>query len=200
MESLTIDEISGMLRLQALKLGIRAENIPGDKEFKFISANVQKNYPDYNLTKINDAFDYCIREESIEHYGLFTFEYVSKALNAFKRHLITSGSITSNVDKERTYIPAERQLTNGNGKLPDNEVVELSRQVYESTKNVNYILPRCYDILKLELSNEEKETIKRQAAAYLADMYKDDVIPDYEKTLTRLCKKIAAAGYFNNKK
>lgn len=171
--------------------------MPKSSEMDLIAAYVQKMFTDYNAAKVGDAFDYNFMSENrIDHFGRFTVEYVSNVLSAYKRHLIASGSITSNVDKERTYIPAERQLGNGNGKLPDDEVVELSRQMYESTKNVNYIMPRCYDILGIKLTEERKVEIKRLATAYLEDMYKGEEIPDYDKTLNRMCKKIAVGEYF----
>lgn len=196
LECLETDKIKGILLMQALKTGAK---IPSKEETDIIAVSVQKNFRDFNLERINDAFDWYASlplESKMQHYGTFSYDYVAQVLSSFKRHLIAAGSIVSNVDKERTYIPAERQLGNGDGKLPDDELIELARQMFESTGNVHFIPHRCYDVLKLNLSREEKDTIRRQAAAELAEQHKTSPIENYEKTLNRLCKKIAVSKYF----
>lgn len=193
-----LPDIKGILLIQVLKCGAKT---PGREEIDLITASVQRNFPDYNLPAINDAFDWYASlplDAKMQHYGTFSYEYTAQVLSSFKRHLVASGGIVSSVDKERTYIPAERQLGNGEGKLPDNEVLELSKSIFESTGNVNYIIPRAYDILKLSLTDAEKSTIKRQAVEYLGQIYEGQTVPDYEKTLNRMCKKIAVSNYFKS--
>src|SRR5690606_31250336 len=58
--------------------------------------------------------------------------------------------------------------------VSDEEIVQYSRDIFKSTNNWKFISVKCYAILKIELSPEEKEEIKLHAKHAVDEMFIED--------------------------
>jgi BarA-like signal transduction histidine kinase len=84
--------------------------------------------------------------------------------------------------------------------ISDEEIIQISRDIYAKTKNWKYIAIKTYHLLQLQLSDDEKNLIRIEVKKVIDEMYMEDVhlfkAVSRNKLELRFCKKLAVARYF----
>ncbi len=87
----TIEEISGVLKLAMLKVGIKEANLPPKAEKDVLVDHILTNYGNHSPAEIKLAFDMAISgkldidEKDVVAYQNFSCIYISKILNAYRK-------------------------------------------------------------------------------------------------------------------
>jgi hypothetical protein len=85
-----LNEISQVLRLVMLKLGIRANNLPGQEETAVLFNHIIENYGGNRIEEIKLAFEMAIagkldiETKEVNAYENFSCLYFSKIMNAYR--------------------------------------------------------------------------------------------------------------------
>lgn len=85
-----LDQISQVLRLVMLKLGIRANNLPGKEETAVLFDHIIENYGGNRIEEIKLAFEMAIagkldiETKEVNAYENFSCLYFSKIMNAYR--------------------------------------------------------------------------------------------------------------------
>jgi hypothetical protein len=85
-----LEQISQVLRLVMLKLGIRANNLPGQEETAVLFAHIIESYGGHRIEEIKLAFQMAIagkldiEANEVNAYENFSCLYFSKIMNAYR--------------------------------------------------------------------------------------------------------------------
>ena len=86
-------------------------------------------------------------------------------------------------------------------KISDEEIIQISKDIYIRSKNWKYISIKTYYLLNIKLSEEEKNAIRNEVKLETDKMYKEDITffrtINRSKLENRFCKKLAVAKYFD---
>lgn len=97
-------------------VGLRPANLPTPEEKALLLDFILRRYRDYTPEHLVAAFELAITGDldvDTKHYECFSCEYIGRILKAYKSYLIRTGQIKTNYERERQYIPPQRQLTAG---------------------------------------------------------------------------------------
>jgi len=168
-------------------------NIPTQTELKFLIKYIQNNYGVFNLNEIGLAFEMAAsgKIDCEKHFQNFSPAYFSSVMNAYR---VKAAEIRRKIEPEETKETPYLKVT-------DEEIIETVLDYWENSqvRRIEFINPKAYSILrkegKINLSEDEKEKIRKQVKKNLkdenSDYIKDDVYIDL------LCKKTAVAQYIN---
>jgi hypothetical protein len=87
----TIEELKQVLKLVMLKVGMRANNLPGDLEKQVLIEHIISNYGNHTPPEIKLAFDMAIsgkldlEDKEVVAYENFSCLYFSKIMNAYRK-------------------------------------------------------------------------------------------------------------------
>lgn len=87
----TLQEISQVLRLVMMKVGIRAANLPSEVETIVLFDHIKENFGGNRIAEIKLAFDMALGEKldlepkEISCYENFSCAYFSKIMNAYRK-------------------------------------------------------------------------------------------------------------------
>lgn len=189
------DDIEKVLKLAFVRIGLRGQNLPNELEKNVLLSEVLECYGNITIGQLNQSFELLSRQElDIESttYENFSIEYLHKVVKSYLRW---SSKVYN--ENEKIFNKIEDKSSNELPKLTDDEIVELSKEIYLSTKNLMFIEPKCYDILNIKLNDAEKNKIKIRAVSMLQKIYEYDNKEITEKQINRVCKKIAVSKYFD---
>mgnify|MGYP001555581212 CR=1 FL=1 len=86
-------------------------------------------------------------------------------------------------------------------KILDEEIIQLSKDIYARTKNWQYISTKTYYLLNIQLTENEKEAIKKEVNQTINEMFYQDKnlfqSVNRNNIQNRFCKKLAVAKYFD---
>lgn len=103
----SINEMKACLRMQMLKVGIRAANMPDAEEKNILLNFVKTHYGNYSPAQITEAFYLAITGQlPIKDSGCyenFSCEYFGRIMAGYRAHLINTGRLVKNTDKERQH-------------------------------------------------------------------------------------------------
>lgn len=190
------NDIETVLKASFVRIGLRGQNLPNGLEKDVLLNEITECYSNLTIQQFNQAFELLTRQDlDIEStaYENFSVEYLHKVMKSYLRwsskvYKENEKFFNKDLVEQTNLLPAE--------KLTPDEILELSKEIFASTKNLMFIDPRCYDILKLELSNEDKQKIRIEAKVLLGKIYEHDNKEITEKEVTRVCKKIALARFY----
>lgn len=186
------EAVKQVLRGIMVRLGIRAANMPTEEEKAILLHHIATHYSNHTIAEINLAFEMAISGQldcEVNCYENFSCLYFSNIMTAYR--------LWAKEIYKALPLPTT-PLSLPGPPLSDEELIELSRDIFKTTNNFMFIDYRCYELLKIVLPDNDKKRIKLKAAAYLAELYRyDKKISDYEILLNRTCKKIAVAEFFN---
>lgn len=165
-------DLGAIIAYQIVKVGVREQNYPTMEGRGVIIDFLRKNFKGYTAEMINEAFDLAIcgkldiKDPSC--YENFSCEYVGRILNAYRQHLILSGRLKSNFELERQNKPMDKNLLDA-PKMTDDEIVEVSFELWKPKKNWRFISVNAYKILrnqgKIILTEQQKEHFRSLARA-----------------------------------
>ena len=165
-------DLGSIIAYQIIKVGVREQNYPTREGRGVIIDFVRRNFKGYTGEMINEAFDLAIcgkldiKDPSC--YENFSCEYVGRILNAYRQYLILSGRLKSNFELERQNKPMDKNLLDA-PKMTDDEIVEVSFQLWKPKKNWRFISVNAYKILrnqgKIILTEQQKEHFRSLARA-----------------------------------
>jgi hypothetical protein len=192
-----MEQIKNVLRLAMLKVGIRANNIPQDEEKAVLINNVVTNYPNHTCSEITLAFDLAIAgklEVEANAYENFSCMYFSSIMNAYRKW----------AKEEYKQIPVKEVKQLSAPPMPKEEKIQMYLDIYRSTNDYTYISPDVYDLLELEISEENWNAYQRIVKLQI-DIAKEASKScyyhqiDYATLIENHVKKYAAAEYFKTK-
>lgn len=165
-------DFNAALRMSMLKVGVRAANLPENEEKAVLIHFLRHNFKEFNPIMINEAFDLALSGKldlkEVSCYENFSCEYLGRILNAYKQYLIMSGRLKSNLDLERQFKPMDKNLLEA-PKMTDDEIVDLSFQLWKPKQNWKFISINAYKALtrqgKIALSEPEKDHFRAAARA-----------------------------------
>lgn len=192
------EDIEKVLKLAFVRIGLRGQNLPNELEKQVLLSEVLECYGNLTIGQLNQSFELLTRQElDIEStaYENFSIEYLHKVVKSYLRW---SSKVYKENEKIFNKIEDKPTAELPPSKLSNEEIVQLSREIYASTKNLMFIEPRCYELLKIELSETEKNKIKTRAIMMLQKIYEHDKKQITDKEIARVCKKIAVAQVFDN--
>lgn len=176
------DEIKSTFKYIFALVGLR--EYPTDIRKKVLFDFIKTNYANYALDEIKTAFQLALKNEficEIKHYEMFSPSYFSGVFEAYIEY--RSGIAREFMAKEQNKLDEPKKKT-------AEEVLELKKQFFteilkpifdnfQETKKLDFDLTPVriiYESLKndhqaINLSNEEKDEIKKQAQllTYLPD-------------------------------
>lgn len=204
------NDLKACLRLQMLKVGIRAQNMPHDEEKAVLIAFVRKYWGNLTPEMVSEAFDLAITDKlelnsnQVNCYENFSCEFVGRILAAYRKYLIFSGRLKSCLDKERQFIPPENQKLLALPPMAPQEKIDISYAAWKPYKNWKYILAECYPTLcangQIVLSKVQQEAFMALAALHIQHDLATD--PNYFNNRNRkefqkvYARKLAIAKYF----
>jgi len=166
------NDFKAILAIQYLMVGLRSQNFPDSQEEAFLSNFIRKNYGSYHPNNFSEAFEMAICGKldlkDTSCYENFSCEYVARIMNSYKQYLILSGRLKSNLDLERQFKPMDKNLLDA-PKMTDDEIVEVSFELWKPKKNWRFISVNAYKILrnqgKIILTEQQKEHFRSLARA-----------------------------------
>lgn len=150
----TDTDILEHLTIVMLKLGIRAKNLPEEQEKKVLIDHIRKKFGYMNILSIRLAFEHLIDGviSGPEHFENFSCAYFSKVMNAYK-------SWENKVFRE---LPPEPLPELPPIKMSDDELIKMGVEMWNNTRNLNFIPQRLYEVLKCNPNEDEQmEAAKR---------------------------------------
>lgn len=158
------EQLSGLLRLVFVKIGLRAANFPEQEEKAVLIDFICTHYPNHRIKEIALAFDLAMLDKlevDDKHYENFTCQYLSRIMTAYRKW---AGELSKNI---KPIIKEEKvELTDAEMELWISEAKDYSFE----------ILPTAfYDYLKRKnlISNEfEKECYKKAKELRLTSLKK----------------------------
>lgn len=192
------DEIENVLKLAFVRIGLRGQNLPNDLEKQVLLSEVLECYGNLTIGQLNQSFELLSRQElDIESttYENFSIEYLHKVLKSYLRW--SSKVYNDQIFNKKTVEP-KSELPQP--KMSNEEVLQLSKDIYASTKNLMFIESRCYEILELAktITDNERVNIKKRAIAILEQINEGDKgYKPTDREVIKTCKKIAVAKYFD---
>ena len=181
-----------------LLLGIKGEKMPTDFEFKYMVQMIRKDYTNLPIGEFELAFDLMVKDkldENAETYQNFSVLYLSRMMSSYARWA------------RQHHVEEEKPKQIEGPKVSDDEVLQMSFEVYKKTKDWEHIFMglKCFRILyDRNLITDIEGTLQRTEEA-IKEQYK---YADYKekKELTKLleddefmelaCRRMAVAEYF----
>lgn len=164
------DRLKSCIRLQMLKVGIRANNLPNDEEKDVLIDFVKRNFGQFSVNQISEAFELAITGElpikDAGCYENFSCEYFGRIMAGYKAYLINTGRVQKNIDIERKAIANNDLplLENRNANW-EPHILELKDKIKKG--QIPEIIPTSiYDWL------EKKNLIKFDFTTFLTDAKK----------------------------
>lgn len=173
-------------------------NFPQEKEYQNIlkeqfRKKIMESYPLVNVIEIEFAFrnnttvkdwgknmNICLIDEVIQPYLSQRSEASKLELQAHFHSLPAS-------------VPE---------KISDEEIIQISKDIYLKTKNWKYISVKAYHLLNIPLSDDEKNAIRMEVKREIENMFMYDAhlfqAVSRNKLEIRFCKKLAVAKYFEH--
>lgn len=87
----SLQEISQVLRLVMMKMGIRAQNLPSEVETAVLFDHIKENFGGHRIAEIKLAFEMAIggklelKSEDVKCYENFSCAYFSTIMNAYRQ-------------------------------------------------------------------------------------------------------------------
>ncbi len=196
----TEDEVKSKLKLIYSMVGLRPNNYPQEQEKTDLHHYIFLKYSKKTLSELVLAFDLAINNEldlsrdEVKVYDQFTISYLATIMSAYKKWLFEQ---SKKVKKDLTVDP-KSELPQP--KMSNDEILQLSKEIYDSTKNLMFIESRCYEILELAktITDNERVNIKKRAIALLEHINEGDKgYKPTDREVIKTCKKIAVAKYFD---
>ena len=196
----TEEEVKAKLKLLYSMVGLRPNNYPQDQEKTDLHHYIFLKYGKKTLSEFVLAFDLAInneldlRRDEVKVYDQFTISYLATIMAAYKKWLYEQSK------KVKKEIPIESKSELPQPKMSNEEVLQLSKDIYASTKNLMFIESRCYEILELAktITDNERVNIKKRAIAILEQINEGDkAYKPTDREIIKTCKKIAVAKYFD---
>lgn len=173
-------------------------NFPQEKEYQNIlkeqfRKKIMESYPLVNVIEIEFAFrnnttvkdwgknmNICLIDEVIQPYLSQRSEASKLELHAHFRALPPP-------------VPE---------KISDEEIIQISKEIYVRTKNWQYISVKAYYLLNIQLTEQEKVAIRKEVNQTINEMFYHDkslfLALNRNNLQNRLCKKLAVAKYFEH--
>lgn len=192
-----------------IKVGLRAANFPVDEEKQVLLNFFYKHFGGFTFENVSEAFDLAITDKlqiepkDVKCYENFSCEYLGRILSAYKKYLIQSGRLKSNMDKERQFKPQTNNLLES-PKMSNQEIIKTSLDTWKLTNNWRFIMVDCYQSLvdegKLNLLTEVKIKLQKIAAGIIKQDLETDINYHKGNNLVDIkimyAKKLAVAEYF----
>lgn len=150
----TNEEILQTLAIVMMKVGIREKNLPENSEKIILLEHIRKKFGNMPILSIRAAFDLLIDGQinAPEHYENFSCMYFSKVMNAYK-------AWENKVFRE---LPPEPVPQLPPPKMSDDELIKMGVEMWNNTRNLNFIPQRLYEVLKCNPNEDEQmEAAKR---------------------------------------
>jgi hypothetical protein len=173
-------------------------NFPQEKEFQLIlkeqfRKKLVESYPLVNVIEIEFAFR---NNTTIKDWGKnMNLSLIDEVLMPYLNERREASKLELQAHYRSLPAPAPE-------KISDEEMIQISKDIYARTKNWKYIAVKTYHLLKIELTEEEKNSIRIQVKREIDLMYMEDIhlfnSINRSKLEIRFCKKLAVAKYFDN--
>lgn len=196
-----VEDLKEVLRKAMLKVGLRAANMPKDEEKQVLIEHILTHYAGHTCEEIKLAFDMAIAgklDVEVNCYENFSCLYFSSIMNAYRKW---AKEEIKHLDKP-LELPPEQKIE----PLSDDEILQMSFDVWKALKNYRAISARCYSILirqgKIKrVEGEERDYVIKKAVDDLhQDLRESGEVLSYEKKESKIndmCKKLVVQKYFN---
>lgn len=195
----SLPEVNLILAVKTLLLKIHVIagwTVP-EKELKTILEDqlIKKIKESYS-TLNSDEVEYAFRQNFVQDYGKnMNLALIDQVLNDYleKRSCVSYAEERYRV--KQIEAPKEDPMT-------DEEFVELNKNIFIKSKQFQLISPRCYHILKIKLTEDQKEEIKKKVRAIFFAIENKEYTTllshqEVEIRINQNCKRWAVAEYFN---
>lgn len=186
-----VSDLEAVLRLSMLKVGLRATNLPSAEEKAVLLSHAISNYGNHTVSEIRLAFEMAIAGKlgvDPNCYENFSCMYFSSIMNAFRSW---ASQVKFYTDRQRVEEPKQLNAP----KMSDDEVIELAKNVWQSTGNFAFLPVNAYGAMTrkglINFTEAEKSDIRTQAANQIVKMYGIGDKEDRKKERDSFAKKIA---------
>lgn len=144
----TSEELSDVLKIVMIKVGIRAKNLPEPEEALILKDHIIRNYGNMPLLSIRAAWELLIdgKIQGPEHFENFSCHYFSKVMNAYKAW----------ENKVYRDIPVPELPKLPPVEISIEELIENAKSLWNATKEYLYMPERLYFHFNIQHDNEEE--------------------------------------------
>lgn len=175
-------------------------NFPEEVEFQKILKEqfVKKLVENYETVNC-DEIEYAFRNYPVKEWGKnMNINLISEVMDPYLNQRLEISKMEESSTRE---LPAPKEP-----EMPDDDFIELNRNIFLKSKLFGLVHPKCYDILvkqgKLKLSDEQKEDIRKKVRANFFSLENKDYQTvlsheEIERYIKQDCKKWAVCEWFN---
>ncbi len=197
-------DIYDILIQSMILLGLKGDKLPSEFEMDYMAKMMKVDYANLPIGELRLAFELMIKDkldEKAETYQNFSVLYLSRLMSSYARWAY------KNYVEEK--IEPEKQIEAP--KMDDDQVLNMSFDIYKKNKNWNYIFMglKCFNILyKRGLITDFEGTLKRTEEAirkdYLYASHKErkeieEKIKEDDEFMELSCRRKAVSEYFDSK-
>lgn len=165
----SVEPISEALRYCMVLIGLREKNFPGKEEKAMLLDHIIVNYGGHTVSEIRLAFKMAVAGslelldgESVNCYENFSCFYFSSIMNAYRRW---AKRAVFHLPKAKPEDPVVV--------ITDEEFIHSVLSLYRIHQDFKQIPPLAYKAMKLNLTREQKDEVKKKVDELVQDATQD---------------------------